>query len=1819
MNKPQADRIDHIPPAIAIEQSNPIKTSRSTVGTMTELADYLKLLFPRLAALTCPKCGRSVQAQTSEEIVGHILKSGLRTKRSVLNDEIFIVFEVPFPEKTPLSDALAFLKKQGFLRVLWNGAIQRTDEATVASGPRALPQYAPEKLTVIQDRIAMRAESKPRLTEAVESALRLGKGTFRVMRSLTDAQPLHFTNRRRCPHDQLEFKEPSPGLFSFNNPLGACPTCRGFGRVIEIDYARALPDRTLSIEEGVVKPWQTASFNECQRDLLQRCRKHGIRIDMPFNRLSAAHQRFVIEGEGAEGESIMKVWDSGRWYGVKGFFQWLETKVYKMHVRVLLSRYRAYRTCPDCHGARFQPTTLQWHVSGKNIAEINAMSLLEVCRFFEELAVPKNDTAGQRLRHEILVRLRYLIEVGLGYLTLDRTSRTLSGGEIERVNLTSCLGNGLTNTLFVLDEPSIGLHPRDNAQLIRVIHRLRDQGNTVVVVEHEESLMRAADHVIDLGPGRGENGGSVIYHGDGAGLWKHATSLTGQYLSGRMQIPLPVQRRKPQPGFEIQIQGACVHNLDRLDVDIPLGLLVVVTGVSGSGKSTLVHDVLCPALSGKIENGVLQGFSGKKYISDVLQIDQSPLTKTPRSNAAVYLGIYDFVRELFAQTESAQSQGLSASAFSFNTGMGRCDRCSGTGYERIEMQFLADVFVTCPACEGKRFQPHVLQVRYRNRAIHDVLEMTATEAGCFFAPNLQGLTPEQSQKHRKISALLEFMEQVGLGYLRLGQPLNQLSGGEAQRLKLLSCLQGGAAPAPDADTEDNEKQTHKNFPKEKPKQSRGTRLFVLDEPTTGLHFEDIRLLLQALQKLVDAGNSLLVIEHNLDVIKSADWVIDLGPEAGEGGGRLVAQGTPEQIAQASKKSHTGKFLKDKLGSSQGTTTIDFKPPSSKAAKSSGHGKPATIQIQGARHHNLKNISLDLNLQEMTVVTGLSGSGKSTLAFDILYAEGQRRYLDCLNAYVRQFVEQMEKPEVDVVTGIPPTVAIEQRVTRGGRKSTVATVTEIHQLLRLLFAKLGVPHDPATGEMAVRRLAKDICRDVERARGNKELVILAPLIRGRKGFHTEVARWAARKGHAFLRVDGKWVEPEKFTPLSRFNEHTIDVILGNIGSKQKPAQRRGMLETALSLGRGTLLAIDHAGHEKIYSTNWYCPKSGQSFEALDPRLFSFNSPHGWCPTCQGFGTVTTVKVNADTAIEAELEMERLREAEEDTQGTECPACHGTRINLIARGVRLMLEPFHERQYPTIVDLSSMGISEARRYFRGIRLHGRNAAIGRDILPEIIQRLEFLEHVGLNYLSLDRAAHTLSGGESQRIRLAAQLGSNLQGVLYVLDEPTIGLHPRDNERLLGSLKSLKEKGNTLVIVEHDEATMRCANRIVDLGPGAGIEGGRIVADGAWREIARQTESVTGQLIGNPMQHPMRGSRRPLDAGRQWLTVQGARANNLQSIDVKIPVGCLTVFCGVSGSGKSTLMHDVIKEGVQSMLRNRHAARHGGKAASPAPHPYVKSIEGAECFSGVYEVDQSPIGKTSRSTPATYLGVMDELRMLFSQVPLARQRGYKPGRFSYNSSGGRCEVCQGHGMIKTEMQFLPTCRMSCEACHGKRFNEATLEILWNGKNIAEVLAMDVNEAVDFFKPIPRIHRTLGLMREMGMGYLTLGQSSPTLSGGEAQRLKLVTELASSLSMEAHARYRRNDLTRRHLYLLEEPTIGLHLADVKRLMEVLHRLVETGHTVIVIEHHVDVVAEADYVVELGPEGGAGGGRIVASGTPEEITQSKKSLTAPFLKKVIQ
>ncbi len=1893
MDKPAVDKVEGVPPAIAIDQTNPVRSSRSTVGTMTELNDHLKLLYARSAQLFDKQTAQPVRHNTPESIYAALME-----RTADADSRVVMTFPVELPGNTSAEQLAQWLSASGFTRV------HAEREVATPAGPHKL-------LDVVADRFRIQTIEKARAVEAIEVAIKRGGGKLNVYVQTEghDEEMWRFSTGLHCPDSDTRYTDPTPSLFSFNSAMGACTTCKGFGRVIGVDYGLVIPNDKLTLRAGAVKVMQTPAWKEAQDDLMRHAEGAGIPRDTPWYKLTPEQQAWVINGS----PNWNGKW-SQHWFGIKRFFEYLESKSYKMHIRVLLSKYRSYTPCETCGSARLKLESLLWHLGTKEAADavlppserfmpvgvqwsrgqLEAMPGLclhdlmrlpidKLQKFSASLSLAAaGDDAEQKalksLFEEIQTRLKYLCDVGIGYLTLDRQSRTLSGGEVQRINLTTALGTSLVNTLFVLDEPSIGLHPRDMNRITQAMRRLVDAGNTLVVVEHDPAVMMAADRMIDMGPGPGEKGGQIVFDGTPEDL-RHADTLTGAYLGARKQVGMGIKRPVSDSTPRLILEGARDHNLKNLTVDFPLQRLVVVTGVSGSGKSTLMQDILAPALLrqfGKATEtpGLHDRLMGADHLTDVVFVDQSPIGKTARSNPASYVGAWDAVRELFAQAPLARQRSYTASKFSFNSGDGRCPTCGGSGFEHVEMQFLSDVYLRCPDCDGQRYRPEILEVTIERKAIGqgmprimsvaDVLDLTVSEAVQLFAQD------------RDVVRALQPIIDVGLEYVKLGQPVPTLSGGEAQRLKLAGFLAEASKSSGKLQSASRQTLALRN-------PNRGT-LFLFDEPTTGLHFDDIAKLMRALRKLLDAGHSLIIIEHNLDVIRSADWLIDLGPEGGEAGGLLVAEGTPEQVREH-PTSHTALALRE-------YETVMNKVHGVEEARPKVWEKQPTfsndIQIVNAKENNLKSLSVNIPRGKFNVVTGVSGSGKSTLAFDILFNEGQRRYLESLNAYARSIVQPAGRPEVDAVYGIPPTVAIEQRLSRGGRKSTVGTTTEVWHFLRLLYVKLGIQHCTKDDAAVMPQSPESIAAQLMKTYRGKHIGLLAPLVIARKGVYTELADWARPRGYTHLRIDGEFLPTTGFPRIDRFKEHTVELPVASMHiTPENEAALRLALTVALQHGKGqvhVLAPLDGLqgammagtstkaiGRLEAFSTKRACPVCSTSYPELDPRLFSYNSKHGWCPDCVGTGVKLTKeqrKVFDDSVRDDDNKGREQSFAEpevEDVLDTVCPGCAGTRLNRQARAVKFA--------GVGIADIARLSVTDVRAWVEKLALVGRESGIARDLIPEIKSRLEFLEDVGLGYLTLDRGAPTLSGGEAQRIRLAAQLGSNLQGVCYVLDEPTIGLHPRDNKILLSALGKLSERGNTLVVVEHDEDTIRRADNIIDIGPGAGKRGGHLVAQGTAAQLSAVPDSLTGRYLANPLIHPLharreteqplstalspdgRGSQTdslplPLGEGKgegspiplltpaiskqkaaklkaaalkanaasasivhnaapvtaskhtSWLTVTQADLHNLKDVTVDVPLHRLVAVTGVSGSGKSTLARDVLLTNVHAAVM-QCSTKAGRDLDDAGKHPAwtgCESIAGYRVVDRVLEVDQTPIGKTPRSCPATYIGFWDTIRKLFADTLEAKARGYIAGRFSFNTGEGRCPTCEGAGVRTIGMSFLPDVKVLCETCHGARFNPETLAVTWRGKSIGDVLKMEVDEAVEFFASMPSIGHPLQLLKDVGLGYLTLGQPSPTLSGGEAQRIKLVTELSKV----------RDDITRRGqkaphtLYVLDEPTVGLHMADVEKLIHVLHRLVNGGHSVVVIEHDLDVIAEADWVIDLGPDGGNAGGRVVAAAPPETVVK---------------
>ncbi len=1760
MDRPQADLIEGIQPTIALEQGRRIRSSRATVATLTEIADYLKVVFAAAASPDCPGCGASIRRVRAPQVVAAAQVAAV-ARRAV------VTFPLWVRSAALIETARLGLAAAGYHRHLLDG--QTCQLADLSD-----EHWLSDELHIIQDRLRIDAEDDGRLFDSVDRALQRGAGvvdlwlegapladddTLRARGEVAGGlRPYRASTALRCDDCVIELNEPVPNLFSFNSPVGACPSCNGFGRVMKIDWQRCIPNPRLPLRGAggrlagaAIRPWSTRKTGWERRQLFALCEATGIPIDVPWQELPQDQRDLILEGHSRA--------DLPKYWGLRQWFDWLETRTYKMHVRVQLARYRTYATCPACHGARLRPEALAWKLGPGGAA----WTLPEwMARPVDEFHAGLADLALDRVQRTVLdlplreldQRVGLLRELGLGYLSAGRSGRTLSGGELQRVQLVSALASGLSQVLYVLDEPSIGLHPRDNARLMGVLHRLRASGNTVAMVEHDPALIRSADMVVDMGPGAGEHGGEVVWAGPADEIQRASGSLTADYLLGRKQVqeqppgPLPAARRRDW----IRVLGATARNLRGDVVRLRRGALNVICGVSGSGKSTLVEEVLVRGLLrrlGRITEppGPHEAIEGADEIDQVLLVGAEPIAGSNRANPATWLKAWDAIRRRLAAEPLARERGYNAGTFSFNRAGGRCDVCEGAGLEVVDMQFLSDVRITCEACGGRRFKAEVLQVRHRGRSVADLLDMTAQQVADEFAHDRALRRPARA------------MCELGLGYLRLGQPLSTLSGGESQRLKVahhLLCAR-----------------------------TRGA-LLVLDEPSTGLHLDDVRVLVDSLRRLVTAGNTVVVVEHHLDVIAAADHLVELGPEGGPDGGQVVFEGTPAALLSDGQTT-TAQFLAAESGE-----RVALSPPSEDDLD------PGHVRLRGARVHNLRDLDLAIPRDSLVVVTGLSGSGKSSLAFDVVFAEGQRRFLDCLSPYARQYLPPVGRPDVDAIDGLPPTVAIAQRTTRGGARSTVATLTDIYPYLRLLFARCGVQHCPRCGDPVTGQGAADVAAAIRKRSRGADLWVMVPAIRGRKGWHRDVIEGHRAAGRRWIHVDGQLHDIDEVPELARYSAHDIDEVVAHLawqdeGTEKARGGRRWRLdrlapaiEDAVAAGEGTILVRSGDGALHIHALHRHCGRCDLGVEPPDPLLFAFTSARGWCPHCRGSGSEPEAgpprkrrRRRKRKARDRELEKARLeRETRAGEQTTTrvvalCSQCQGARLRPEARSVRIGGRAIDE--------LVALTPAELRDFLGQLSWAPREAVVAADIVVELSARCEFLLQIGLDYLQLARGAVTLSGGESQRIRLAAQLGSNLRGVLYVLDEPTIGLHPADNQRLLEAFEVLLARGNGLLVVEHDEATIRRARHVIEMGPGGGGEGGLVTLQGSLDEMLAAEDSPTGRMLSHPEYRRAREQVRPVADHQGWIQLRGARRNNLAALDVRLARGRLNAVSGVSGSGKSTLIRDLLVRVGNRLLADEST---DGETLDG-----IDAIEGLAGIGRIVEVDQSPIGRTPRSCPATYMGVMDPIRRAFAALPEARVLGLSTSRFSFNVKGGRCETCKGAGVERIEMSFLPTGYKPCEACEGARYDPQTLRVRYLGASIADVLQMSIAEAAEHFKNVPAIHAPLALAARTGLGYLRLGQGSNTVSGGEAQRIKIVSELRKKRRKET-------------LYVLDEPSTGLHLADQKRLLDVLHQLVDRGDTLVVIEHNLDLLREADWLVDLGPGGGQRGGQLCWQGPVAEL-----------------
>jgi excinuclease ABC subunit A len=1539
-------------------------------------------------------------------------------------------------------------------------------------------------------------------------------------------------------------------LFSFNTPKGACPVCKGYGvedrldpELIIADASKSLRDRALVI----TAPNGYIIYSQVTMDVLnQVCEAGGFSVDIPWKDLTPEQKDIILYGsdkiEIPFGKHTLE--SRMRWSGItakpremgyyKGIIPIMEGILKRERNKNIL-RFVRTRKCSACNGTRLNSKALSVRIDGASIAELAALQLdelkerlgrMEFSGQEKAIAGPVLDVVRQRI--ETLTRL------GIGYLSANRESGSLSGGESQRLRLANQVNTGLQNILYLFDEPSIGLHPRDTLRLLEILKELRDKGNSVIVVEHEEAFIHHADWLIDIGPAAGIHGGEVLQNlatGDipGIPIPDLIKSRTLSFLTGIEKIEIPRERRKGNG--EIIIRGANAHNLKNIDVTFLLEAFNVITGVSGAGKSSLAEDVLGSYLKKNLKDpyahpGNFTSVSGTENIRKVIDIDASPIGRTPRSNPATYSGLFDPIRDLFASQPLSRSRGYDKGRFSFNTAGGRCEECQGAGYQEVGMHFMGNVEVLCEKCEGKRFDNDTLEVTYRGRNIYDVLDMYVSEAREFF------------QDHPSILRFLDAMYDLGLGYLKLGQRSTTLSGGEAQRVKLATEL---ALP-------------HSS-----------KCLYILDEPTTGLHQADVRVLLSALNLLVDQGNTVIIIEHHTGIIAAADHVIDLGPESGKDGGYVVAMGTPEEVAM-SAGSHTGRELKNYLErrrSEGGGLRTEYGSPKSEVRgqthedrglkseenpketeliNSSTHqliSSPASsITFTNVSTNNLQNITLSIPHNRITVMTGVSGSGKSSLAFDTVYAEGRNRFLESFSAYARTRIGMKDKPDFDEVSGLTPTLAVDQRMVGSNPRSTIGTMTGIYDLYRLLFSRIGmtgIPTGPVLSSLFSFNHQHGACPACD---GLGSIMVCDPdlLVTDPSRSLLDGAMDGTKTGKFYGDPFGQYTSALKAVGEA----HSADF---SQPWKDLPDRLKA-------------LAMTGAGDE-IFEVTW------------EYRRNKREGVHHFKGRWAGFVNLVNEEYSRKHADHRGHEMTGILKQEI------CPACHGARLCEEALSYRIGRK--------NIAQLSALTVSQSILFFRdpGFLAGDETAGkIAKQLVEDLLNRFTFLNGLGLSYLSIDRKLSTLSNGEVQRVKLSGQLGSGLTGITYVLDEPTLGLHPADVRSLMTMIRRLKDQDNTVVIVEHDREMIRSADHVVDLGPGAGRSGGMILAEGSPEEVMDNPASVTGKFL---QPRNMAGPRitRSLLPG---LSIRGAHANNLKRLDLDIPSGGIIAVTGVSGSGKSSLVMDVI-------LASREKSKPIG----------CSGIEGFRNFDHVIPVHPRTEFSSSAGTPVTYTGIFDKIRDLFSKTEDARNLKLAKNHFSFLNKEGGCQLCQGNGKIRVSMDFLSDVWVLCEQCRGRRYSPAILSCLYQGKNISDVLDMSVSDAAGFFHDQKVIRGSLNILENVGLGYLQLGQSLDTLSGGESQRLVLATELIKPEKGK-------------NLYLFEEPSTGLHFLDIHHLNELFMNLAEKGHTLLITEHDPEILQHADRIIDLGPGGGDDGGTIVAQGTPGEIIRTPESLTGRAL-----
>ncbi len=1715
LHKPDVEQIEGISPTLAVDQRSICRNSRSNVATLTDISNYFRVLLARFGKVKCYKCG-SIHENSGIHSVSRIIY------KKFLNEKICIYAPLVSGHKGEYIHLFEKYVSKGFRQFRIDGELFNCIDIPV------LQKNKRHSIDVFISELNVKKSNFSSLEKVVSDAMDKGTGTVIIVSQ--DSEDIFSTNHV-CQKCGTGFPEIGPRLFSFNSTYGACPDCNGLGENAMISPDLLITDPTKSIREGAfitTTPTGYIVYSQVTIDVLdQVCRAHGFNVDIPWKELSKENRDIIYYGSEKLKVPFGKHTLESRmkWSGItakpreEGYYPGIITimsDILKRDRNKNILRFAKLKTCESCHGARLKKESLSVFFFEKNMAQLCSLNVGEALEFFDSCNMERH-FAAKIIIDELRRKLRLLNDLGLSYLELDRSANTLSRGEGQRLRLVNQVGNGLSGITYVFDEPSAGLHSSENSMILKLMTEIKDGNNTVLVVDHERDILRGADRIVELGPKAGVDGGKIIFDGS-VKDWEKSDGYTRNFETDFLKI-LQQRSCRESPGI-MRITGARQHNLKNIDVDFKLGMLNVVCGVSGSGKSTLIDKTLGKALQKKLNGALIE--SGKYDTLDtgdkvkrIVIIDQSPIGRNSRSNPATYTELFSYIRGLFSKQEEALKRGWKKNRFSFNVKGGRCEECQGAGVTEIGMHFFRNVETLCEKCGGKRFKSETLLVKYKNKDIFEVLEMTIDEAAFFF------------EGEKNISRILSSLVDVGLGYVQIGQSATTLSGGEAQRVKLADRLS---------------------------KTEQGSTLYILDEPSTGLHTSDVRRLLLILDKLVNSGNTVIVVEHDLDVIGFSDWVIELGPEGGKRGGEVVFSGTAKELIYC-ENSITGRALREYYNHVEVKKEAVFVPK-----------QKSEIVLLGGETNNLKKVDAVFPHNKITVVTGVSGSGKSSLVFDTLFSESFRKFSENLSAHSRRFIKKMKQADFMNLSGLTPGIAIQQRVGTANPRSTVGTYTEILDYYRLFFSRSSTLTCPdcnqeikqkkclkcgfvlekkySAGAFSYNNIdgACEQCRgmgfifscDPEKLITNPELSILNGALKGTK------------VGKFYGDLNGQYIAT--LIHVSEFLGIDYSVPWNDLSSSAKK------------------IAMYGTG-EKKYNVTWKFQRKKRTGE----HCFETCWPGFVFHVDQEF-----IRKHRDSRGEViKKTMLKLM----------CPKCNGKRYKKDLLNYRIA--------GLNISQLLELTAIETIAFFNTSENFTTNQNTVLEVFKGmLLNKLDALDKVGLGYLSLDRMLINLSAGELRRLKLASMAGTGITGVTFFLDEPTSGLHDHDTTRMIKVLKSICSGGNTVIVVEHDETVIRNADNIIDMGTGAGRQGGEIVACGTLAEIRKTPNSVTGRSLFNTKTVENRKQRK-IDVENR-IKINGAFRNNLDLLDIEIPVRGIIGFSGVSGSGKSSLLFGVIQPSF------KYKKEVG-----------CDSIEGLEQFERVIRIDQkSPVG-SENSNLATYSGFFDRIRCLFSDTEYAKSLGYKKSYFSFNNKGGRCEECKGSGRLKIDMDFLPDVWSECEACSGKKFNRNVLGCQLNGLNIHDVLSLNVNEALSFFQDDKGLREKLEVLSALGLGYLKIGQPLSTFSGGEIQRLKIGKELVSIK--------KKNKNLKKNLYLIDEPTCGLHFKDIERLIRIFDDIADEGHTLFIIEHNLDILMQADWIVDLGPGGGPMGGKIVDEGHYSVLTKNNKSKTGIALLKKME